>query len=251
MASSFLRSALALSVIVSLSIPAVQAADSHPTADSVPATLFEGYQGVLPCTDCDGIDTRIRLNDDGSFVETDTYLQGRSGQLFADYGRWSRQGETLILTSSSGDAQSYRVRPDSLLMLAQDGKPLPDEQQYVLQGAEVALPSDPMSVRGMYSPRASGAVLQDCATGLTFTLQGEAKALQAAYRKAAQGLHSKSQNNKGQPKPLLVELSAHFADKPDKLDKGSDSDATSASSVLVVDSVEGFVPSEQCQSEEE
>ncbi|MGL5264897.1 MAG: copper resistance protein NlpE N-terminal domain-containing protein, partial [Plesiomonas shigelloides] len=83
MASSFLRSALALSVIFSLSMPVVQAADNTRTTDSEPATLFEGYQGVLPCTDCDGIDTRIRLNDDGSFVETDTYLQGRSGQLFA------------------------------------------------------------------------------------------------------------------------------------------------------------------------
>nr|WP_278991909.1 copper resistance protein NlpE N-terminal domain-containing protein [Plesiomonas shigelloides] len=243
MASSFLRSALALSVIFSLSMPVVQAADNTRTTDSEPATLFEGYQGVLPCTDCDGIDTRIRLNDDGSFVETDTYLQGRSGQLFADYGRWTRQGEKLILTSSNGDVQSYQVRPDSILMLDQDDKPLPDEHQYVLQGAEVALPSDPMSVRGMYTPRATGAVLQDCATGLTFTLQGESKALQAAYRKAVQKLHGKDPQ-----KPLLVELTAHFADKADK---ASDSDEVSASSVLVVDSLEGFVPAEQCQSEEE
>lgn len=48
MASSFLRSALALSVIFSLSMPVVQAADNTRTTDSEPATLFEGYQGVLP-----------------------------------------------------------------------------------------------------------------------------------------------------------------------------------------------------------
>ena len=41
------------------------------------------FSGKLPCADCPGIETKLTLNEDGSFLLDETYLQKKDGQFNA------------------------------------------------------------------------------------------------------------------------------------------------------------------------
>ena len=41
------------------------------------------FSGKLPCADCPGIETKLTLNDDGSFLLDETYLEKKDGQFNA------------------------------------------------------------------------------------------------------------------------------------------------------------------------
>ena len=39
------------------------------------------FSGKLPCADCPGIETKLTLNEDGSFLLDETYLEKKDGQF--------------------------------------------------------------------------------------------------------------------------------------------------------------------------
>lgn len=41
------------------------------------------FSGKLPCADCSGIETKLTLNEDGSFLLDETYLEKKDGQFNA------------------------------------------------------------------------------------------------------------------------------------------------------------------------
>lgn len=41
------------------------------------------FSGKLPCADCPGIETKLTLNEDGSFLLDETYLEKKDGQFNA------------------------------------------------------------------------------------------------------------------------------------------------------------------------
>ena len=41
------------------------------------------FSGKLPCADCPGIETKLTLNEDGSFLLDETYLEKKEGQFNA------------------------------------------------------------------------------------------------------------------------------------------------------------------------
>ena len=41
------------------------------------------FSGKLPCADCPGIETKMTLNEDGSFLLDETYLEKKDGQFNA------------------------------------------------------------------------------------------------------------------------------------------------------------------------
>ena len=41
------------------------------------------FSGKLPCADCTGIETKLTLNEDGSFLLDETYLEKKDGQFNA------------------------------------------------------------------------------------------------------------------------------------------------------------------------
>ena len=93
--------------------------------------LFDGseriWSGVLPCSDCDGVDTRLVLRSDGarrSFALTESYIGGQGETRFSRSGAWVEgvrdvNGESLasFTLDTSAGAQVFVLRPDGALEL--------------------------------------------------------------------------------------------------------------------------------------
>ncbi|MET4898699.1 META domain-containing protein [Sphingomonadaceae bacterium jetA1] len=81
------------------------------------------YRGVLPCADCDGIETIVTLKADGSYASRSRYL-GRDSKPFTEDGtfRWDAAGGTITL--SGQEPARYRVGENRLVRLALDGTPI-------------------------------------------------------------------------------------------------------------------------------
>ena len=59
------------------------------------------YRGVLPCADCEGIQTTIYLKKDLSFTTKTKYL-GKSDSVYETTGKfkWNDKGNTVIFNTS-------------------------------------------------------------------------------------------------------------------------------------------------------
>jgi copper homeostasis protein (lipoprotein) len=127
--------------------PAPEAGTPPPGKVAAPAAgeHFEmSWQGVLPCADCDGIQTRLllRADADGQRYELEeTYLGEDTGNRFEQQGRWVQ--ETLRMGAQSGvvyrlDPQGpsrwFWLQPDGgLEMLEGQDRPAIDGISYRLQ----------------------------------------------------------------------------------------------------------------------
>lgn len=102
------------------------------------------WSGVLPCSDCAGVDTRLVLRIDGAgrqFELTETYIGGQGEQRFSRSGEWIEgtrviDGESLAsytLDPGKG-AQVFVLRPDGALeLLDGEGRPSARAVDYRLQ----------------------------------------------------------------------------------------------------------------------
>jgi copper homeostasis protein (lipoprotein) len=99
--------------------PQSLAYDTHSSKNSLD---WPGvYQGTLPCADCEGIETRIVLNRDGTFQRSLKYLS-REDKDFSDEGEfvWDETGSRITLKAENGD-QQYQVGENLLFHLDQEG----------------------------------------------------------------------------------------------------------------------------------
>jgi len=126
------------------------------TGDAAPAAIGEvapppdesferSWQGVFPCSDCEGIRTRLTLrrDDDGNqdFELEETYLGAEAGNVFTLAGAWreGRQGTengttTVFRLDPDGADQWFQLQPDgSLELLDGQGRPRADGIGYRLQ----------------------------------------------------------------------------------------------------------------------
>lgn len=80
------------------------------------------YKGVLPCADCEGIETSITLMKDGTYQRTVTYL-GREEAGRTDRGdfEWDETGSKVILKPGEGEGPQYQVGENVLFHLDRDG----------------------------------------------------------------------------------------------------------------------------------
>ncbi|MCH6201888.1 copper resistance protein NlpE N-terminal domain-containing protein [Aquiflexum sp. LQ15W] len=80
------------------------------------------YKGVLPCADCEGIETTINLKSGGTFKRIQTYL-GKKDGLFADEGtfQWDEKGSKITLYGKQGESQMYLVGENALFHLDKEG----------------------------------------------------------------------------------------------------------------------------------
>ena len=129
------------------SAPADRAADAPVEADAgeagtAPAAddFDRTWLGVLPCADCDGIQTRLQLRRDGgrqTYALEETYLGADGEAVFTQAGQWVRDdGDEGVfrLDPESPASRRYALRPDgSLDQLDRRGEPLEPEGQYRLQ----------------------------------------------------------------------------------------------------------------------
>jgi copper homeostasis protein (lipoprotein) len=102
------------------------------------------WSGLLPCRDCQGIDTRLVLRTQAgrrAYLLTETYLGGRGPNSFNRAGSWTEMhrtvgGEPQVLYVLDPDraAQRFQLQPDGALeMLDANGKPSGQPVAYRLQ----------------------------------------------------------------------------------------------------------------------
>jgi copper homeostasis protein (lipoprotein) len=120
------------------------------SAAAVPASPSEDsertWAGLLPCTDCQGIDTRLVLrteNGKRAYLLTETYLGGSGGgkTSFNRAGSWTElrrkvdgEQETSYVLDPDQAAQHFILQPDGALELGDpDGKTPADALAYRLQ----------------------------------------------------------------------------------------------------------------------
>jgi heat shock protein HslJ len=101
-------------------IDKTQAPDGHNSMNSVDWSGV--YKGILPCADCEGIETTIALLKDNTFNSSMKYL-GKDDQMVKDKGTfvWDGEASRIILTSINGSVRIFQVGENVLLQLDQAG----------------------------------------------------------------------------------------------------------------------------------
>lgn len=81
------------------------------------------YTGVLPCADCDGIETTITLVDPDQYSISQLYL-GKNDAAYEFNGtfQWDDSGFIITLKDQENGSNQYRVQENLLVHLDRDGK---------------------------------------------------------------------------------------------------------------------------------
>ena len=111
------------------------------------------YEGMLPCADCPGIQTRLSLQQDGRFELSMRYLE-RQVAPYVSTGSfsWNADGNTITLEGAGGAAM-YRVGEGRLLQLDRDGSvPAPSSHNRTLTKVAAGAPA-PMLAKALQDHR--------------------------------------------------------------------------------------------------
>ena len=203
----------------------------QPAAMTELKPMQQSWRGVLPCADCEGIETTLFLEKDGSWVMNQRYQGAKEPSSFATYGKWVRTAEKLILTDAEGEKTYFRPKGEGMEMLDREGLPIESQFNYTLAPVKVALPSTPMPMRGMYFYMADAAVFTDCATGKKVSVANNAQ-LERDYA-VARGNDSK---------PVLLTVDGHFTLEPNP-------DSGEMVKTLVADKGAKFVAGKDCETQ--
>ncbi|MDM2733990.1 envelope stress response activation lipoprotein NlpE [Citrobacter sp. Ct235] len=172
----------------------------QPTQVAELKPMQQSWRGILPCADCEGIETSLFLEKDGTWVMNERYQGVREEpSSFASYGTWARTADKLVLTDSQGEKSYYRAKGEALEMLDREGNPIESQFNYTLAPVKSSLPVTPMAMRGMYFYMADAATFTDCATGKRVSVASNAE-LERGYL-AARGTSEK---------PVLLSVEGHF-----------------------------------------
>jgi len=190
--------------------------------------MQQSYRGILPCADCEGIETSLFLEDSGTWI-MNQYYQGKKTS-FASYGQWARTADKLVLTSNQGEKQYFLPKEDSLVMLDSQGEPIQSSLNFTLKAVSLPLPTTPMAMKGEYTYMADAAIFKDCGSGKIYPVDLNA-ALQEAYLKV------RGEN----VLPVLLQFDAHFIKQPKP-------DSDTLQNALVSDGKVKFFPGKNCQS---
>lgn len=97
--------------------------DGHNAENSL--DIVGVYKGVLPCADCEGIQTTIALNEDNTYKLTTLYQTNKEGKNeFVETGKWSIAVNTLTLENEVKNGEphmKYFVGENTLTQLDLDG----------------------------------------------------------------------------------------------------------------------------------
>ena len=81
------------------------------------------YRGILPCADCEGLDTEIAINENGTF-SIKTKYDGKGDKTFELKGnfKWNKAGNMIILNAVKNSPNKYLVGKNTLTQLDMSGK---------------------------------------------------------------------------------------------------------------------------------
>ena len=129
---------LAVLTVAGFSCKTPATSNSLPTGDNSMTSLdWNGvYTGVMPCADCEGIETTLQLMKDKTYTLTRIYL-GKSSEPITSSGSftWDANGANIQL--SGEDPGKYKVGENQLMHLDKDGNRITGElaSKYVLTKA--------------------------------------------------------------------------------------------------------------------
>jgi copper homeostasis protein (lipoprotein) len=99
---------------------------SLPVGDNSMTSLdWNGtYKGVVPCADCEGIETVITLNLDKTYALGTKYLGKKDVKSYVKTGNfeWSADGGSVTLKGISNGPSQYKVGENKLFQLDMQGK---------------------------------------------------------------------------------------------------------------------------------
>jgi copper homeostasis protein (lipoprotein) len=93
------------------------------------------YKGVLPCADCDGLETTISLNENNTYVIQSQYL-GKGNKIFEQRGTftWNKTGSIVVFDNIDNAPNQYAVGKNTLTQLDIEGNLIIGSlaEQYIL-----------------------------------------------------------------------------------------------------------------------
>ncbi len=107
-----------------------QTADTTMTAppgyENVSAELAGMYKGVLPCADCEGIETVLVLNTDNTYLLKTTYLGKADATATENTGimRWNPEKSFIVLGGLENAPNKFAVGENKLTQLDMEGNPI-------------------------------------------------------------------------------------------------------------------------------
>ncbi|ERI85314.1 Lipoprotein NlpE [Bacteroides pyogenes] len=86
------------------------------------ADIAGTYEGTLPCADCPGIKTTLKINDDTTYDLRSEYLEKKDG-VFEESGTFNLlEGNVIeLVTPSSGDKTYYKVLENAVALSDKEG----------------------------------------------------------------------------------------------------------------------------------
>lgn len=181
------------------------------SGDSLPALARPaGYEGRLPCEDCDGIETLVVLHPDGSYRLRERFLTRRA-ELRISVGRWTVSRDSVPrVTLFGGDSLPRQFAMTGLLTLralAPDGSAV--ESKRPAEMVRIAPPATlgaPVKLRGEFRYFADAATLVTCDGGRQFPVSGDSAfiRLQRAY----------GENVLGTEAAILVDVEGQLETRP-------------------------------------
>jgi uncharacterized membrane protein len=88
-------------------------------------TLFGFYQGLLPCTNCEGIQHTLLLKDSSKFI-LEEFTLGESTFPARKEGRWKHSGDSIQLHANQKLLATYLIQKDTLRLKYLNGRPMTD-----------------------------------------------------------------------------------------------------------------------------
>ncbi len=127
----------------------LQTIEAAPQVNNATDNLSENqgwqgqYHGILPCADCEGIETSLMLNADNTFTLTSTYL-GKNEEPTTTSGmvKWNtEQTKITLMDASEHKVGHYAVSQGSLTKLDKNGEPITGDlaAQYTLKKGPKAM----------------------------------------------------------------------------------------------------------------
>lgn len=93
------------------------------------------YKGILPCADCEGLETTICINENNTY-NLKTHYQGKGEKIFEQKGTfsWNKAGNTIILDDVNNGPNQYFLGENKLIQLDMSGKKITGElaSEYIL-----------------------------------------------------------------------------------------------------------------------
>ena len=119
------------------------------------------YKGIVPCADCEGIETILNLRDESNFVLTTHYLGKKDSKINVLKGTytWNKEGNTVVLSGIENGPSQYFVSENYLTQLDLEGNKITGDlaSKYVLEkqnetAAEIVPPPPPTKGNFNQSP---------------------------------------------------------------------------------------------------